>query len=752
MLPQSIQDCCITETMTRHYRSTVRYLSQPEAPEHDDTCNSWDSTFQSETFLNPVAIACSLICKDAVAQSCFVFGTIDSNDEFHLSDAGYHTECWWTWKTYVGPHQVTSVTSNVDGTVVVAATSNGTVYLLRGTDGTLLASRKVSSMPKDFRTRTSWLKNDSDYQEEMIVIEVQYDDDSISTPDLILVSNIQGTLLNNEIPDVVAEAARQMKIQNILLSSGIEMRAMAGLSIDANSLRFLICDSEGTLAVLDYTTKSRETKCLMEDIFIAGLEQEWTLDYDVGIRTQKSGTRSFFVFSAYSSDEAAAIFWFDPFEMKTICQYAVVQQPAGTSRSKVVAIEPFDQKKNSETLHLAVATKVQSKTSSGYIQIIQILSNANALSKPHLMFTIPITTSFSTISLTTTSRPFGVRFILHGSSESTFAEFVPCEESSVAIGKIRVAVQKGEYDLADELLGSGGVEDLLQDKFAGFHPSEIALSRLRTTLTKNNIFSAKECLRRLAMGAVSNYADGIPFFVEAVNFLVSSTYACNLRVYLSGLNDILYSLESVINAINIEDSALLVEKQSEITEKRLAIQFLVSVPDIEQEWDATGIPCQRVCSVAQLFTLFVKKYRFDLATQLYESEFRSELSNNMLVTPFLTLGVDVPPRKYLPFLKQNVLPNLTSNNDLLMKLRLWVCRVADDFDDQATISDGLQASIVLLKVRTALRLAAKFGTTMPDTICFGYRQLIKEQRSFRLKFYHRSRLSHLSWNTQKVHQ
>ena len=93
---------------------------------------------------------------------------------------------------------VNAVTSNRDGSVIVAATDAGIVSLMRGSDGQVLATRKVSSSfaKEEASIHLSWIS------QERLLIECPTDNDgaSTSTSTLTLVSNIHGKTLNHENP------------------------------------------------------------------------------------------------------------------------------------------------------------------------------------------------------------------------------------------------------------------------------------------------------------------------------------------------------------------------------------------------------------------------------------------------------------------------------------------------------------------------------------------------------------------------
>mmetsp|Transcript_26979 Transcript_26979/g.54545 ORF Transcript_26979/g.54545 Transcript_26979/m.54545 type:complete len:189 (-) Transcript_26979:225-791(-) len=112
--------------------------------------------------------SCS-ISSHAVAHGCSVLGirtSVDSvvaeaaaeGDDASASNVGGRSssntdddeeeeqrEDWVAWEASFEPNRVCRVASNSDGTVVVASTAAGTVSLMSGRDGGVLATRKVYS-------------------------------------------------------------------------------------------------------------------------------------------------------------------------------------------------------------------------------------------------------------------------------------------------------------------------------------------------------------------------------------------------------------------------------------------------------------------------------------------------------------------------------------------------------------------------------------------------------------------------------
>ena len=76
----------------------------------------------------------------------------DDNSSENENDGEADGDCgsqeWVAWEATFD-HRVGRVASNADGTVVVASTAGGTVSLLRGSDGQVLATRRVYSVGDD---------------------------------------------------------------------------------------------------------------------------------------------------------------------------------------------------------------------------------------------------------------------------------------------------------------------------------------------------------------------------------------------------------------------------------------------------------------------------------------------------------------------------------------------------------------------------------------------------------------------------
>ena len=105
-------------------------------------------TFDAASALSADARRSCSVSPHAISHGCSVVGirrTEDgsSNNSDDDQDDGFGNDRDWVAWEATFDHRVCRVTSNADGSVVVASTAGGTVSLLRGSDGKVLATRRV---------------------------------------------------------------------------------------------------------------------------------------------------------------------------------------------------------------------------------------------------------------------------------------------------------------------------------------------------------------------------------------------------------------------------------------------------------------------------------------------------------------------------------------------------------------------------------------------------------------------------------
>lgn len=120
----------------------------------------WDATVADRFNFSQMSADARRSCSvspHAVSHGCSVVGIRqrrggDDNSSENENDGEADGDCgsqeWVAWEATFD-HRVGRVASNADGTVVVTSTAGGTVSLLRGSDGQVLATRRVYSVGDD---------------------------------------------------------------------------------------------------------------------------------------------------------------------------------------------------------------------------------------------------------------------------------------------------------------------------------------------------------------------------------------------------------------------------------------------------------------------------------------------------------------------------------------------------------------------------------------------------------------------------
>jgi hypothetical protein len=730
------------EIQTRHDDETISTVLN----EGDTT---WDSTFQHEIFRQS-AVGSATICSHAVSVGGYVYGGLIASDTRATAQEDYEHVAWWTWKQSLGemPHNVreaanassnntvnslfssssttvgiaTCVASNSDGTVIAVATDAGVVSLLRGSDGASLATRRVCSEIDSFINLT-WIQSRKDGEDDVLLIETLPSEQHESSGNLILVSNAQGERLNHSNATIVAEAARSMQIHPFSLEGTLytgdtrDLLAMTGCYLNDSSIRLIACDGNGKLVAWDYDTQQRKAHFVQDGIeLISDNDVECHIDFDVGLCTRAYKTASFVLCTALIHESAMPnLFWFDPIQLRTACRFEfTAEMTLPASSVKVLSVAPVESHQSDDAIAVVVAIKSTIDGNSiGKFHVVQALIGENnempVLLHPHIVYTLcaPETTiavsmsPLPTVDVETNS-PYSFRCKVwqSGNSSCVFKEFLPDIRTSRSIGAIRSLLRRGQFDAADEIVANIGSDALIDDEYADFYPSEIALHSLRHSLNAKNpdaIGNARSCLRRLASGAVSGNDKGVGLFLESVDVVVRSASGFSLEQYNEGLRTLATSIQTVSQRSPTEHLSKLRSKEKSVAEHIVALEFLAKASPMYP----LSTPFANIRSPIQLYDAFVRERKFSLAECLCHSNLQSLLAVEDMVLPMLQIDAQVDPREYASLLRDVVIPNLTIGDELFSGLELWSCRVAEGLDDRAEENLDLEAAILLLQVSRA---------------------------------------------------
>ena len=651
--------------------SILRDLDPPDLKNDD---RDWDMTY--ETNKTTATLDQHGICSHAVAHGTRVFASKLSS-----------------WHTDLAPHQVHSVTSNNDGSVIVAATDGGTVSLIRGTDGKVLATRTVGDSATV--VSLSWVGGGS---QDCLLVEAPTEQ---GNSNLILVSNIDGPQLNQE-GEAAALAARQMQVQTLTVEQ--DVRAMVGYYLTPEKIRFVACGSEGQLIVLDFSLQSGVFVTVGDEVKL-GSDKEWMVHYELGFRTQVSESgKTYFVCGA-SSGDATALFWFDPGSLRPACRFVIPKTAdSNKKRSKLLACEPVCPVRREDSLAVALAEKSSSSSTTeasvARIYVVQAIVEETLgleiISKPHVVYTIPIeepaTLSVTLASLTDQDRPYYFRYKLWRSADDCiYKEFVPNDTTSQPMGLFRLELARDKFDAADAILADDSTtQSMIADPFANFYPSEVALKRLQSWLRHGDTSAAEQAnqyMRQLAAGAVSGNRKALAVLYEATRSVVHLSSNRRLSDMIVGLSAFSACLQEVRDALAADDTPRLTSQHQKLEKQLSALKAL-------QQLDVTlETTIQNIRSPAHLFAVLIQENKFAKGERF--CRLGIQLSSEELVSPVLAIRSSVPPHQYIPLLRDLVLPRLVAHDDLLVHLRAWACRMADALDDKAKLDDA----ILLLQVR-----------------------------------------------------
>jgi uncharacterized protein YciU (UPF0263 family) len=630
---------------------------------------------------------------------------------------------WMTWKTSFAPQQVCRVACNQDGSIIVASTDGGTVSLLRARDGKVLATRRVSTNTTRPAEVVFCSNSHRFHAKDVLAIlipsaplsVVDHNHNAAGAPNhvhtcsVILVSNICGRRLNDQNVESVADAARSMSIDALRLHTQCgDLESLQGCFVHPTTIRFAAGEQNGNISIHDYDLETKQSVVIQPNV-----SDQWTFFTTLGMRLQHYGEQqqqhTFLLACGRDNDTALTkLVWYNLAHLNMAC--------TSTLPAKPLAFEPVTSYCNESALSVAVAMQ---DSASGFIQVLQVVSQETmglaVLSGPHEVYRIPIQpqqqhaqSSLQGIDLQALDPPYSFRFRTRfGSDHVECGEFVTRDDN--VIGKIRCLIQREEYDEVESIILAAN-DDTIEDSFASFHSSELALRRLERLLSGGSLASsdlhmerARDCLRRLVVGAVSS--SGQQHLVEAADVVLlwptNNSVSNNTRPSVAQFSVALTAMISAMNAaLETQSTHLLssMETKKHELEDRLSAMNCISA--LVQTSDVTlGPPFLATKSPSDVFCVLTEGGLFSVAEKFWRSEWGRHLSPETLASCILGLTPTQDPRSYATLLLEAVMPQLSITHEAIPLIRAWACRCADAFDeDERNDELDLGASIFLLKV------------------------------------------------------
>ena len=687
----------------------------------------------------------SSFCPHAVSFGSFVYGVRSSNTsafrQTHENDCDADCDEWgpWiSWKQSFAPYNVCRVKSNHDGSIIVCSTDAGTVALLRGIDGAVIATRKVAlekgnqpvaSPQISFLTQQpSLLKSNGN---DAIAIGVPSSDSSA----FLLVSNIDAKNLNHNNPLQVSEAARKMTIRKSLKfprsTRDAAIVTTCGLFADPLRIRFLTLDKQDIIAAYDYDCSDQIPE--EQAMTIVNPDISWqsecekpkftSVDYSAGLRLHNLHQNTSFVMFSDFHSKGSSVRFLDPTRLTVAGSFEI---PANSldktrKRAKLLALEPITSAMPESAFAVAIAFQASHESPCGaMIHVMQALVNHDegTLGPFHRVYAIRIDEPLNALSMAmfapTDFGFYSFRYKIYKSDENYSCKVFAAGENNhdgSTIGKIRLLIRLGRFDEADHLVGSAGENRLIADTYAEFHPSEIALGRLQRILKggsigeKAKMLEAKQCFQRLSAGCLSGSGRAGNDLLEAAESIAQWALPTDdktsptIAEVTAAIATVAKALEGVIKRLPSEQHHVFEAKRRGLQDQLLTLKFIASLtrdhPGHKEEFSKRF---QGSRNPAELFSHLLATEHFSAAKKLWNThDLRQYIGPEKAVECIILLGPDVDPSGYATVILENlIMPSLSISYELLPSLWVWSCKLADEFDKQGC----LEQAIILLQVRS----------------------------------------------------
>ena len=812
-------------------------------------------------------IKATSITPHAMAYKSWIFGTTekvesleseddgddndDSNNNNNIRPPPSQQDWKIRWKTSLAPHRIHQIASNPSGTIIAATTDNGTVSIIRGSDGRVLVTRRVvqDSSPDHPLLSSLEVAPEASFITSSSISEggtcssgiVRRDALLVQTPDYptLLVSNIQGDRLNDNNDSVVTRATKSMNLQVVQIpsiqssdiqclrgyyystSSSSHPSTSSSLNHDDNDneneeknnydtkIRLVLIHNdlsgEARLALAEYDLGNQSCRLLQKEL---SLGCSWEIDTITGLRLIPFVDRFILALVAHSTYHqskrqkinqkqqqqqqqqqfSSKIIWLDPDHDLLDEQQPVVSIKgefplvAGLKendaiqdhlkryqRCRIQALEYVHACNSKEAIAMVVVIEGEKKSSDVQILQTQVIlkddSNGIQLGRAHLVYQINMPSTnvktIRSICLCPLDKeiygPYSFRSktsLGWNRDEEIYAfqtrrtgngdDFgdVYNRHDGSAIGAIRLLITKQEFAQARALVHDVGMEILLQDEYAKFHPAEIVLEKLRRSLLSSCSSGGGGGTSSVEEESISNDSwndsltglerstgneKGQRVVLEAADYILNwhpeseSSDTTNLSFQVSSKQLVSYLSSFVKTMRNVSDDFLDQDVPSWITtayqnrvhaleERMIAIQYLNTLlDDIKSDADAIVDPKSEINSmnsmfspqyssigsIDDLFFCFVQYGNFTAAEKLWGSTMRSKIKAETMVSSILQIPSTIHPREYANLLDDIVLPSLSINHELVPSILGWSCKMADEFDNEH--EDGLDRSIFLLE-------------------------------------------------------
>lgn len=676
---------------------------------------SWDDENSNGPNLQRSSKLEESLCPHAVLFGCFVYG---------INQVWKEGDPWLTWKTSFAPFRVLRVTSNRDGSIIVCSTDAETVALLRGSDGAVLATRKVSNDKEGtgtaaFAAHVSFIGASGQpcqatASKDAVLIRIPSSVGQKKT-NFVLVSNIDTKSLNTTNAIQVAEAARKMTINSSLnfQMGDKSIVSCCGYFLCGGQVRFFALDSNGNIGCYDYAGPETPIKIVAYPLqWIKNDEELSSLDQSIGLRLhQLHGGKIYVMFAT-----ASKIYFLNPGELQIAggCDMSSVL-PKTSQLPKLLSLEPIESALPETGFAVAVAMKPKSG-SRAIATIIETRVYDLKFGNFHPVYAVPIKETLLSLAACRSCHlgTYSLRFLVGQSLDDCACKaFLSSNyvHDGNMIGKIRLLIQCERFDEADILINNTGEAALVSDDFAHFHPSEVALGRLKHLLKAGNVSEkasmaeARQCFHRLSSGCISGNeraGQNLLCAADSISLWASPCASKNpptLMEVTSALSTVCRVLGEVLKMLPTSRHLLFEAKRCQLEDQLATLRHLTSILPTESEDRLHFARCyQGSRNPGELFTKLVENESFPAAEELWNSLLRAKISPDVAVKAIVDIGANADPHAYIGLLEEHIIPSLSSHFHLLPPLWIWSKKLADEWDD----NDDLCKAIDILQVRIVL--------------------------------------------------
>ena len=640
---------------------------------------------------------------------------------------------------------VTSLTTAPDDSIVAAAgiTSDGDciIALLKVSDGSVIVTRKLpcgdhtgglSAVSVRYVTRTETAtnvdKSSLEYVEHKLVILTQYS----SSSNVWLVQycvNTEGA--------VVSPKGKEMSVEPIVFQipsslasneSGtfikLQVNALCSHQINGDYIRFIMSawNGDGGIFVADYHCTTKVVSMVQSP----SNRQEWNL---------LSKGETCCISSSCGSADSPAVVQVDNFEvgsplfvflkkknLSSQVEISWISIETLSSRGKyiidfeskiskidygsisIVPVASFDPTK-------VVSIAVLRKTS---IKIIQLFrQDEQTLGKPRTLYHIPISNEHRIMELCSLASPYSLIFscVLTKNNSLSLWNLFKVNSDLHPVGKFNYLLAKENFDEADELIDS--IDSFANNNsFGSIHGSHVSLANLTALLRGNRdklisnsekMQQAKDCLRRLAAGAISGGAIGMQSLVQACKIVYKwddvtheseSPTLFEIKMALIAICEV---ISNVLSALSQSDVPEIVNEQRKLESKFHAVIAIDTIQSaIDPGFSKRPLPLKLLAcrSISDVYIYYV--LRGDVASaeklRLYQpKDSNFTIDNAVVVKAIVTLRNEtffVEPSKFATWIEKFVIPEFSINDcDLLKSIRSWACEMADQLEERRSLSD-----------------------------------------------------------------